>query len=107
MFFYAYIMASHRRVLYIGFTGRLQARVWEHQHDFDPESFTARYRVHKLVYFERYSRSLTAIAREKELKGWSRAKKVALINAHNPKWRDLSAGWGRPIKGFGLKRRSE
>ena len=56
--FYAYIMASHRRVLYIGFTSRLQPRVWEHQHDVDPESFTARYRVHKLVYFERFSRSL-------------------------------------------------
>ncbi|MFI5089055.1 MAG: GIY-YIG nuclease family protein [Terriglobales bacterium] len=57
-----YIMASHRRVLYIGVTSDLDKRVWQHQHNVHPWSFTARYRVHKLVYFETYSNIVTAIA---------------------------------------------
>lgn len=95
MSYYVYMMASHRRVLYVGVCRNLDKRVWEHQHDTDPASFTARYRVHKLVYFEQYSRIVTAITREKELKGWTRAKKVTLIESVNPKWRDLSGKWGR------------
>ena len=63
--YYVYIMASHRRVLYIGITSKLERRAWEHQHDMYPESFTARYRVHNLVYFETYTNVVTAITREK------------------------------------------
>ena len=76
--FYVYIMASHRRVIYIGFTGNLQRRVWEHQHGIFEDSFCKRYRVHKLVYYETWARPLSGIAREKELKAWRREKKVAL-----------------------------
>lgn len=96
--FYVYIMASHRRVLYVGFCRTIEKRVWEHQHNIDPDSFTARYKVHKLVHFERCTNPLAGIARENELKSWNRAKKVALIEAQNPRWKDLSAGWGEPYR---------
>jgi len=84
-------MASQRRVLYIGVTGNLEVRVW--QHKFEPEGFVAKYQTNKLVYFEQYANTLSAIGREKELKGWRRERKVALIESVNPKWRDLSTGW--------------
>ena len=96
--YFVYIMASHRRVLYIGVTSDLDKRVWQHQHNVHPWSFTARYGVHKLVYFETYSSIAAAIAREKKLKHFTRAEKIALIEANNPKWRDLSAGCGREAK---------
>ena len=92
--YYVYILASHKRVLYTGITSKIEKRTWEHKHDVDPESFTARYRVHKLVCFEEFIRPETAIAREKQIKSWRREKRVALINGANPKWRDLSTGWG-------------
>jgi enoyl-CoA hydratase/carnithine racemase/predicted GIY-YIG superfamily endonuclease len=95
--YYVYIMAGHRRALYIGVTSKLEHRVWQHKHDVFPEGFSAHYRIHKLVYFETYSDVSTAIAREKELKGWLRSRKVALINTTNPKWRDLSTEWGKKI----------
>ncbi len=95
--YYVYIMASFRRVLYIGVTSNLEKRVWQHKHDVLEDSFTARYRVHRLVYFERYSEILTAIAREKKLKHFTRAEKLALIEAANPNWTDLAASWGRKI----------
>ncbi len=82
--FHVYIMASHRRVTYVGFCRVLEKRVWEHQHDVDPDSFTARYKVHKLVYFERHPDPLAGIAREKHLKKCDRATKAALIEAENP-----------------------
>jgi len=95
--YYVYIMASHRRVLYIGVTSKLEHRVWQHKHEVFPDGFSAHYRIHKLVYFETYSDIATAIAREKELKGWLRSRKVALINAENPKWKDLSEDWGKKV----------
>src|SRR5579859_2853285 len=95
--YYVYIMASHRRVLYIGVTSKLEHRVWQHKHEVFPDGFSAQYRIHKLVCFETYSDVVTAITREKELKGWLRSRKVALANAENPKWRDLSEDWGRKI----------
>jgi len=76
-------------VLYIGVTNDLTRRVREHQSDETP-GFTAHYRCHKLVYWEHYSQVEDAIAREKQLKGWSRKKKVALIESMNPRWVDLS-----------------
>src|SRR4051812_24378016 len=99
----AYIMASHRRVLYIGFTGRLQARVKEHKTDFYPDSFTSRYRCHNLVYWEAFDEPVLAINREKELKKMKRAEKIALIERQNSKWKDLAAGWGRKFRVSDLK----
>jgi putative endonuclease len=78
-----------RVVLYTGVTNNLVRRVWEHQHALLP-GFTKKYQLHILVYHETYSDILDAIAREKEIKGWRRSKKNALIEALNPKWNDLS-----------------
>lgn len=88
--YHVYIMASASRVLYVGVTGQLARRVWEHKHKRVP-GFTARYRVTELVYFEAFSDIRAAIAREKQIKGWLRARKIALIEAFNPRWKDLSA----------------
>ena len=98
---YTYILASKLKRLYIGITTHLELRVSQHKHKAHPESFTAKYNIDQLVYFERFSLVLAAIAREKELKGWSRQKKVALIVSSNPTWRDLSAEWGQPITPVG------
>lgn len=95
--YFVYIMASHRRVLYTGITGPLEKRVGQHKSDFFPDSFSARYRAHKLVYYETFDNPVSAINREKQLKSWRREKKIALVDAINPKWRDLSAVWGKPI----------
>ena len=84
-----YIMTNPRNtVLYTGVTGDLKRRVWEHKTKAVP-GFTARYNVVKLVYFEVFDDPEEAILREKRIKGGSRAKKIALINAFNPQWRDL------------------
>jgi putative endonuclease len=92
-----YIMASKSRVLYIGMTNNLERRVFEHQHDLI-DGFSKQYRCHRLVYFEAFDRVQNAIAREKQLKRWNRAKKVWLIERMNPTWEDLSAEWGKPIE---------
>jgi len=80
--FYIYIMASKSRVLYTGVTNNLQRRVWEHKHD-DLPGFTSDYRVHRLVYDETFKYIGNAIAQEKHIKGWLRAKKIALIESLN------------------------
>ena len=90
--FYAYIMASKNRVLYIGVTSNLVQRVWQHK-THEIEGFTSKYKVERLVHWESVDRVLDAIAREKELKGWLRAKKIALIEEFNPKWADLAETW--------------
>ena len=87
--YYVYIMASRRRVLYVGVTNDLARRVGEHKQKKNA-GFTARYNVNRLVYFEEYGDIREAIAREKQIKGWRRSKKVALIELLNPKWRDLA-----------------
>ena len=86
-----YIMASMSKVLYIGVTGDLPRRVWEHKSGVQ-EGFTKRYRVHRLVYFEQSGSVVGAIEREKQLKRWRREKKIHLIESLNPEWRDLSEG---------------
>ena len=91
--FYIYIMASRSRTLYIGFTSALQNRVQQHK-DGDYEGFSKRYQCHRLIYFETYTEPQTAIAREKQLKRWSRSKKLTLILSTNPAWYDLSEEWG-------------
>jgi putative endonuclease len=84
-----YFMASQRNgTLYLGVTGDLSRRVWEHKHDVN-DGFTKRYDVHRLVYIELHGDMRTAIAREKQLKKWNRAWKLALIERGNPQWRDL------------------
>jgi len=90
--YYTYILASQRRVLYIGVTSNIEQRVFQHKvHAFG--GFTAKYNVTNLVYFERYESVMTAIRREKEMKAWRREEKIRLMEAANPKWRDLSYGW--------------
>ncbi len=87
-----YVMASRSHTLYIGVTGNLHKRVFEHKWK-EHEGFTARYNCDQLVWFEHYQDVQKAIAREKELKGWRRSKKSALIESMNPTWTDLSRDW--------------
>ena len=92
MAYYVYIMASHRRTIYVGVTNNLERRVAEHQTGAIP-GFTQRYHVVRLVYFEETPDIVSAIAREKQIKGWRRDRKIALIESINSEWRDLSADW--------------
>jgi len=85
-------MASRSHTIYVGVTGNLFKRVFQHKWK-EHEGFTARYNCDRLVWFERYQDVQKAIAREKELKGWRRSKKIALIELANPTWADLSHGW--------------
>ena len=84
-------MTNRTRRLYIGVTNDLCRRVYEHKHRLVP-SFTSKYFIERLVYFEHTDDVSAAIAREKELKGWRRSKKIALIQKANPQWSDLSRG---------------
>lgn len=79
-------------VLYTGMTDSIERRVSEHKGG-EIDGFTKKYKVHKLVYYEEFSDSLEAIAGEKKIKGWSRWKKVQLIQKANPIWKDLSLEW--------------
>jgi putative endonuclease len=79
-------------VIYVGVTNSLTRRVWQHKYG-DLEGFSSKYRVTNLVHWESFDDVRNAIDREKELKGWRREKKVALIAERNPKWKDLAAGW--------------
>jgi putative endonuclease len=87
--FHMYIMSSLSRTLYTGVTNDLERRVFEHKEG-KPGSFTARYRVNRLVYSEEFSEIAQAIAREKEIKSMTRKQKIKLIESINPGWRDLS-----------------
>jgi putative endonuclease len=90
--YYVYILANHSRRLYVGVTNNLLRRVNEHKQAAVP-SFTRRYHINRLVYFETTSYVLAAIAREKVLKRYTRARKYRLIEKHNAGWRDLSVDW--------------
>jgi putative endonuclease len=93
--YYVYMVTSHElTVLYTGVTRSLERRMWEHKHG-THDGFTKMYHCDRLVYFETYSDIRQAIAREKELKGWTRAKKEALVNSVNRAWADLSVDWYR------------
>jgi len=94
--YYTYIVASRSRTLYIGVTSNLEQRIWQHKNK-AYEGFTASYNCNRLVWFEPYSNVGAAIAREKELKGWRRARKIELIEENNTSWGALSESWGRPI----------
>jgi putative endonuclease len=90
--YYVYIMTNRSQTLYTGVTNNLQRRVYEHQQHL-VAGFTSRYHITRLVYFEETSDVYAALAREKQKKGWLRAKKMALIESINPEWRDLSEDW--------------
>ena len=87
--YYVYILTTwNHRVLYVGVTNNLVRRLYEHQHEM-VDGFTKKYHVHKLVYYESTSDIRSAIEREKEIKGWTRAKKNQLIESKNPLWEEL------------------
>ena len=89
---YVHIMASASRTLYTGVTNNLERRVLQHRRKLLGE-FTARYNIKRLVYYEESGEFPAAIAREKQIKSWSRKKKITLIESVNRDWKDLSAAW--------------
>ena len=90
--YYIYIMTNKSRTLYTGITNSLKRRVYEHKHKLIL-GFTSKYKITQLVYFETTTNVKSAITREKQIKGWLRVKKIALIESTNPRWEDLSLGW--------------
>jgi putative endonuclease len=101
--YYVYIMTNDSDTLYIGVTNYIMRRVYEHKQKI-VEGFTSKYNVTQLVYYEETNDIQAAIAREKQLKGWLRRRKITLIRSVNPRWEDLSADW---YKGEILRSRSE
>ncbi len=97
--FFIYIMTNGPKdaVLYTGVTGSLTRRVWQHKNKLIP-GFTSRYNLTRLVYYEQFFYPDAAIAREKEIKGWRRSKKIYLIESMNPRWEDLAKDWGNVYK---------
>ena len=93
--YYTYIVASRSRTLYIGVTGNLHKRVFEHKRKMHP-GFSATYQCNRLVWFEAFAYIENAIDREKQLKNWRRSKKITLIQESNPTWEDRSEGWYTP-----------
>ncbi len=85
-------MTNGKRTLYTGVTNNLYRRVYEHKEKLIP-GFTKRYNIDYLVYVESTNDVIAAITREKQIKGWTRAKKISLIESLNPDWRDLSLDW--------------
>ena len=91
--YYVYIMTNRKNgVLYTGMTNDLERRVFEHKHKI-VQGFTSKYNCMRLVYYDSTPDVRAAIAREKEIKGWLRKKKITLIESMNPEWQDLSEGW--------------
>ncbi|MFA6451306.1 MAG: GIY-YIG nuclease family protein [bacterium] len=90
--YYVYIMANETRTLYTGVTNNIYRRVREHKNKLF-SGFTAKYNVNRLVYVDTTQYINAAITREKQIKGWSREKKIALIESVNPDWNDLSEDW--------------
>jgi len=90
--FYTYIMASNSGTLYVGMTNNIKNRVYQHKHHLIP-GFTDKYNIENLLYIETFPDALSAINREKQLKSWSRKKKINLIDSKNPTWTDLAENW--------------
>ena len=91
---FVYILANDTNVcIYTGVTNDLERRLYEHRSGTDSKSFTAKYKIHKLVYFEETSSERAAIEREKQIKGWNRKHKNKLIESKNSNWEDLSKTW--------------
>ncbi len=91
-YYYVYILGSLSGTSYVGMTGNLRNRVWQHKHHTFGE-FTADYGVDRLLYYERYVNVSRAIGWEKQLKGWRREKKIGLIEKENSAWKDLACDW--------------
>jgi putative endonuclease len=89
---FVYILASKTRRLYVGVTNDLVRRVWEHRAEVI-SGFTRRYGIKRLVYYESHAEALSAIRREKQIKGYARVKKIALIESLNREWNDLAELW--------------
>ena len=92
--YFVYIISNRSKTLYVGVTNSLIRRVHEHKLGIGSK-FAAKYKLDRLVYYERYEDIHRAIGREKQIKGWLRIKKIALIVSINPGWRDLSLEWYR------------
>jgi putative endonuclease len=91
--YYVYILANKKNgTLYTGVTNSMERRVWQHRHE-KRHSFTGRYGVRRLVYFETFRSAENAITREKQIKAGSRKKKIELIERENAEWKDLAEGW--------------
>ena len=100
--FYVYILTNRTGTLYVGVTNDLERRMYEHKSKSVP-GFTSKYNLTRLAYYEQTSSNAAAITREKQIKGWLRKKKVALIESSNPQWRDLSQDWRnvpRPLPSY-------
>ena len=95
--YYVYMMASRSRTLYTGVTDDLFHRALQHKKG-EIEGFTKKYNINRLVYYETFKYIDKAIAREKQIKAWTRAKRLALIQSMNPAWQDLADGWGERIR---------
>jgi putative endonuclease len=93
--YWVYIMTNQSGTLYVGVTGNLPRRVYEHRHRLVP-GFAERYKIDQLIHAESFSEIRDAIAREKQIKAWRRSHKVALINGANPEWNDLGEAWFGP-----------
>jgi putative endonuclease len=101
--FFVYMITNRSRVvLYTGITNSLERRVWQHLNR-SINGFTKKYRVDRLVYYETFDDPRDAIAREKEIKGWRRSKKNALVEKLNPKWADLSGMLFQDMRGPSLR----
>ena len=97
---FVYILASRGKRIYVGVTSQLMIRVEEHKSRANPHSYSARYNIDQLVYFERFGSIAAAINREAQIKNMHRLQKIQMIVSVNPTWRDLSLDWGRPAEPF-------
>jgi putative endonuclease len=95
--YYTYIVASRSHNFYVGVTSEIELRIQQHKEGW-LEGYSKKFNCNRLVWFERHVYVEGAISREKQLKGWSRSKKICLIERENPAWIDLSEEWGKPIK---------
>jgi putative endonuclease len=91
-YYFVYIMTNRSKTLYTGVTNGLVRRVYEHKTKVN-DGFTSRYKIDRLAYYERYTSIHQALAREKQIKGWRRIRKIELIVSMNPTWADLAADW--------------
>lgn len=94
---YVYIMASRSLNFYSGVTGNIYERALHHKSG-AVEGFTKRYNINRLVYYEVFEHIGNAIVREKQIKAWTRAKRIALVRSTNPTWLDLAEEWGKKIE---------
>jgi putative endonuclease len=92
--YYVYMMASRSLTLYTGVTNSIYQRALQHRSG-EIDGFTRKYNINRLVYYETFEHIGNAIAREKQVKAWTRAKRLALIKSMNPTWQDLTEGWGQ------------